>query len=48
VDPDCPEAVLDELEELDVEVAGVPFRDVIRAVYQHLPGLGGDGPVGPR
>jgi hypothetical protein len=48
VDPDCPEAVLDELEELDVEVAGVPFRDVIRAVYQHLPGVGGDGAAGPR
>jgi hypothetical protein len=48
VDPDCPEAVLDHLEELDVVVAGVPFRDVIRAVYQHLPGVGGDGAVGPR
>jgi hypothetical protein len=48
VDPDCPEAVLDQLEELDVVVAGVPFRDVIRAAYQHLPGVGGDGAVGPR
>jgi hypothetical protein len=48
VDPDCPEAVLDQLEELDVVVAGVPFRDVIRAAYQHLPGVGGDGAAGPR
>jgi uncharacterized Zn finger protein len=48
VDPDRPEAVLDQLEELDVVVAGVPFRDAIRAVYQHLPGVGGDGAVGPR
>jgi hypothetical protein len=48
VDPDCPEAVLDQLEELEVVVAGVPFRDVIRAAYQHLPGVGGDGAAGPR
>ena len=48
VDPDCPEAMLDQLEELDVVVAGVAFRDVIGAAYQHLPGVGGDGTVGPR
>jgi hypothetical protein len=47
VDPDRPDAVLDQVDELDVVVAGVPFRDVIRAVYQHLPGVGGDGAVVP-
>jgi uncharacterized Zn finger protein len=48
VDPDCPEAVLDQLEELDVVVGGVPFRDVIQAAYQHLPAFGGDETVMPR
>jgi hypothetical protein len=47
VDPDRPEAVLDQLDELDVVVAGVPFRDVIRAAYQYLASIGGDGDVGP-
>lgn len=36
VDPDVPDAVLDQLEELDVVVAGVPFREAIRAAYEHL------------
>ena len=37
-DPDRPDAVLDGLEELDVSVAGVPFREVIRPAYESMSG----------
>ncbi len=35
-DPDHPDAVLDGLEALDVTVARVPFRTVVRLAYDHL------------
>jgi uncharacterized Zn finger protein len=35
-DPDHPDAALDGLEPLDVTVAGVPFRQLVRIAYHHL------------
>ena len=46
MDPEQPDAVLDQLEELDVVVAGVPFREVIRAAYLHFADSDG-GNLGP-
>ena len=45
VDPDPPDAVLDQFEELDVVVRDVPFRDVIRAAYDNLLAPGDEGSV---
>jgi uncharacterized Zn finger protein len=41
-DPDRPDAVLDGLEELDVSVAGMRFREVIRPGYERLIAAEGD------
>lgn len=46
MDPEQPDAVLDQLEVLDVVVAGVPFREVIRPAYEHLADSAG-GTLGP-
>jgi len=40
-DPDHPDAVLDGLEDLDVTVARVPFRAVVRLAYDQLTTTGG-------
>lgn len=41
-DPDHPDAVLDGLETLDITVAGVPFRQLVRLAYQHLATTGAE------
>jgi uncharacterized Zn finger protein len=41
-DPEHPDAVLDGLEVLGVNVAGVPFREGVRIVYDRLAATGGE------